>query len=94
MRQDVEIHTLYSRNRDVSMFPPLLGLSQFTKHIQRPRLTHSLTKYEMEFQCKVMTQEAPGLISSLGHTESIATHRVLASERHLELGCESYTPGK
>lgn len=74
MRQDVEIHTLYSRNRDVSMFPPLLGLSQFTKHIQRPRLTHSLTKYEMEFQCKVMTQEAPGLISSLGHTKSMATH--------------------
>ncbi|KAI4530823.1 hypothetical protein MG293_018681 [Ovis ammon polii] len=52
MQQDAEIHTPYSRNHDVSMFPPLLGLSQHIKHIRRPRLTHSLTKYEMEFQCK------------------------------------------
>lgn len=41
-----------------------------------------------------MWQRRLEFISSLGHTESIATHRVLASKRYLELGCESYTPGK
>ena len=47
--QGWEIHTPYSRNHNASVFPPLLGLSQFTKHFHRPRLIHTLRKHEVEF---------------------------------------------
>lgn len=48
-KQGWEIHTPYSRNHNASVFPPLLGLLRFTKHFHRPRLIHTLRKYEVEF---------------------------------------------
>lgn len=48
-KQGWEIHTPYLRNHNASVFPPLLDRLRFTKHFHRPRLIHTLRKYEVEF---------------------------------------------